>query len=86
MGRSTWQATPVSPTDELPLLAVRSIAAATCSATAAPRLAAIETRVRRCEWFALCENEATHDEPHPVLGSVPCCDRCATFASPEASS
>lgn len=30
-----------------------------------------------CEWFALCENEATHHEPHPVLGDVPRCDRCA---------
>lgn len=35
----------------------------------------------RCEWFALGENDATHDEPHPVLGSVPCCDRCAAVAA-----
>lgn len=30
-----------------------------------------------CEWFALCTNEATHTEPHPILGDVPICDRCA---------
>ena len=30
-----------------------------------------------CEWFALCENPATREHPHPVLGSVPICDRCA---------
>ena len=38
---------------------------------------------QRCEWFALCENQATHDEPHSSLGSVPCCDRCATLADPD---
>lgn len=31
---------------------------------------------RRCEWFVLCENVATHLEPHPILGEVPACDRC----------
>src|SRR3954469_12091660 len=31
-----------------------------------------------CEWFALCENEATILVPHPVLDTVPCCDRCAS--------
>lgn len=51
-----------------------------------PELAGIEALVRRCEWFALCENEASHYEPHSILGSVPCCDRCATLARPEASS
>jgi len=30
-----------------------------------------------CEWFALCDNIATATEPHPVIGSVPICDRCA---------
>jgi hypothetical protein len=29
-----------------------------------------------CQWFALCENEATTIEPHPILGVVPICDRC----------
>lgn len=39
--------------------------------------APVHVYVATCEWFALCENAATHDEPHPVLGGVPCCDRCA---------
>lgn len=30
-----------------------------------------------CEWFLLCENEATTTEPHPILGDVPICERCA---------
>ena len=30
-----------------------------------------------CQWFLLCENEATTTEPHPVLGAVPICGRCA---------
>jgi hypothetical protein len=29
-----------------------------------------------CEWFAGCQNEATHLEPHPILPPVPACDRC----------
>jgi hypothetical protein len=29
-----------------------------------------------CEWFALCENLATHTQSHPILGEVPICDRC----------
>lgn len=30
-----------------------------------------------CAWFALCDNTATALEPHPVLGPVPICNRCA---------
>jgi hypothetical protein len=30
-----------------------------------------------CEWFALCDHEAIARVPHPVLGSVPICQRCA---------
>ena len=30
----------------------------------------------RCEWFALCPNEATTTVSHPILGDVPVCDRC----------
>ena len=30
----------------------------------------------KCEWFALCDNYATHTKTHPVLGEVPICDRC----------
>lgn len=29
-----------------------------------------------CQWFALCTNEATLTVTHPVMGSVPCCQRC----------
>lgn len=30
-----------------------------------------------CEWFALCDREATHTAPVPGLGQVPVCPRCA---------
>lgn len=30
-----------------------------------------------CEWFALCDRETTTCLPHPILGWVPCCARCA---------
>lgn len=30
-----------------------------------------------CEWWAMCANDATGVEPHPVIGDVPICDRCA---------
>jgi hypothetical protein len=30
----------------------------------------------QCEWYLLCTNASTHDEPHPILGNVPTCDRC----------
>lgn len=29
-----------------------------------------------CQWWALCANDATTTEHHPVLGDVPICDRC----------
>lgn len=29
-----------------------------------------------CQWFARCENLATHTQSHPILGEVPICDRC----------
>jgi hypothetical protein len=29
-----------------------------------------------CEWFALCDHQATGTLDHPVLGAVPICDRC----------
>jgi hypothetical protein len=32
-----------------------------------------------CNWFALCTNDATTTEPHPILGDVPICARCATI-------
>lgn len=36
------------------------------------------TDLGRCQWFALCDHEATGTLYHPVLGDVPICDRCRT--------
>lgn len=33
-----------------------------------------------CAWFAGCGRPATGTTPHPILGDVPTCDRCAAFA------
>ena len=41
--------------------------------------AQIDTGEQRCEWFALCDNTATHIEPHPILKYVPTCDKCGDF-------
>lgn len=30
-----------------------------------------------CQWYALCDNTATTHIPHPILGDVPTCERCA---------
>lgn len=30
-----------------------------------------------CEWFARCDNQTDRVATHPILGMVPCCDRCA---------
>lgn len=30
-----------------------------------------------CEWYALCMNPAVGTTPHPILGNVPICQRCA---------
>lgn len=37
-----------------------------------------------CQWFALCANETTTALPHPILGPVPCCERCARQVGAEA--
>jgi len=34
-----------------------------------------------CEWFLRCGRPATRSTPHPVLGSVPTCERCHEFAT-----
>lgn len=47
---------------------------------AAARLAADTGPLHGCEWFILCERPATGLTPHPVLGQVPTCDKCAAFA------
>lgn len=31
----------------------------------------------RCQWFALCDHDAAGAVAHPILGLVPCCQRCA---------
>lgn len=33
-----------------------------------------------CHWFAGCTNAAATSVPHPVLGDVPVCQRCAERA------
>lgn len=38
-----------------------------------------DVELSRCEWFAACDRPATHDETHPILGTVPACDRCVTI-------
>ena len=30
-----------------------------------------------CRWYALCDNETSTALSHPILGLVPCCERCA---------
>lgn len=32
-----------------------------------------------CKWFLTCENPATLTIPHPILGDVPACQRCADW-------
>jgi hypothetical protein len=34
-----------------------------------------------CEWFAMCGREATATVQHPILGSVPVCERCQKKAT-----
>jgi hypothetical protein len=37
-----------------------------------------------CRWFLKCTNDATTTRPHPILGNVPCCERCNRLADMEA--
>lgn len=30
-----------------------------------------------CEWFARCDRQTSIAVWHPILGYVPCCQRCA---------
>lgn len=34
-----------------------------------------------CQWFALCDQPATHVGEHPVLVAVPVCDEHAEWAT-----
>lgn len=34
-----------------------------------------------CGWFAGCDNPATGETPHPIIGAVPTCDACDAFAA-----
>jgi hypothetical protein len=38
-----------------------------------------------CRWFLLCTNPATQHVAHPILSTVPACDRCAERATPKES-
>lgn len=31
----------------------------------------------KCQWYALCHREAIGVAPHPILGLVPVCAKCA---------
>ncbi len=31
-----------------------------------------------CEWYAMCANPTSKGLKHPILGLVPCCQRCAS--------
>lgn len=30
----------------------------------------------KCQWWALCGNDASTTRSHPILGDVPICERC----------
>lgn len=51
-------------------------AAAKSIQQAASRLA-LSINPTGCEWFGTCENPAVTHIPHPILGAVPTCQRCA---------
>lgn len=35
----------------------------------------------QCAWFALCGRAAVTTVAHPMLGDVPCCERCVEWAT-----
>jgi hypothetical protein len=42
----------------------------------ATRKRALVANATKCQWFLLCENEATTSRAHPILKAVPICERC----------
>ena len=34
-----------------------------------------------CQWFLRCGRVAVTTVAHPILGQVPCCQRCSDFAN-----
>jgi hypothetical protein len=34
-----------------------------------------------CQWFVLCDRDAVTVTPHPLIGAVPCCQRCHDAAT-----
>ena len=34
-----------------------------------------------CGWFARCDRPANGVQPHPILGDIPSCQRCADVVS-----
>jgi hypothetical protein len=45
----------------------------------APRGAEGQGQSMKCQFFLRCKNEATTTREHPILGTVACCVRCATW-------
>lgn len=47
-----------------------------------PLQRAVERKpVAACRWFLRCDAPATTTVEHSILGPVPCCAKCAKFAT-----
>jgi hypothetical protein len=47
-----------------------------------PKLSDKPTKpAEKCRWFLNCTRDAVTSVKHPVLGDVPCCKKCAKFAT-----
>jgi hypothetical protein len=38
----------------------------------------VQMAISNCQWYARCYNPIAGTTPHPILGDVPICKRCAT--------